>query len=123
MGGLEVIADEPTPSPIKSRDGAAVLWTQTRTLLLGDGSTVYGCQHCDYTSPNVNAIRPHLQAHNSRRGKKTTTAPTGDLTLAELVARLAELDKVTAALDEWRTRALKAEKALRTLRNLLGDRT
>lgn len=118
VNGVEVIADEPTTSPITAKDGSPVLWHQTRTLLLADGSTVYGCVHCDYTSPNANSVRPHLNRHRNNSSASKSTP--GDLSLNELVARLADLDKVTADRDEWKRRALAAEKRLKALRNALG---
>lgn len=118
VNGVEVIADEPTPSPITTRDGGTVLWHQTRTLLLADGSTVYGCQHCDYTNERATSIRPHLNKHRDTNGKTATA--TGDLTLQQLVARLGDYDKVAGERDDWKRRALDAEGKLRTLRKALG---
>lgn len=122
--GLEVLADEPTPSPI-SRPGAPVTWEQTRTLLLEDGSTAYGCAHCDYVSRNVLSIRPHLSRHNRK--------PRGDLkpsngtnghgssdSLASLLDQLGRLNEVTTERDKWKARALSAEKTLRRIRDVIS---
>jgi hypothetical protein len=123
--GLEVVDNAPTPSPIADRAGNPILWEQTRTLTLADGSTAYGCGHCDYASRNRNSIRPHLRKHNQRtngraNGRANGHAPATDLTLHELLGQLATLDQFRTSRDAWKARAVKAEKALRTLRKMLG---
>lgn len=119
VDGVEVVADEPTAFGMRDASGNLVYQKQTRTLLLADGRTLYGCLHCDYTRENRNAIRPHLKAH-SGRGAAKNDQPAANLTLADLLARLEQLDKVTAERDAWKTRAKTAEKKLTTLRNALG---
>ncbi|AUI56757.1 hypothetical protein [Amycolatopsis sp. BJA-103] len=123
VDGVAVIADEPTASGIVDRGGKPVVWTQTRTLRLADGRTVYGCLHCDRTSTNPLSIRPHLSVHSSRPRKTTKAAAAravADLPLGDLLARLAELDQLTADRDTWKARAQTAERKLATLRNALG---
>ncbi len=114
--GLEVLADEPTPSPI-SRDGQRIEWEQTRTLLLSDGSTAYGCLHCDYVSRNVLSIRPHLSKHNRRQKHNDAI---GEHSLAALVDQLKRLDEITTDRDKWKARALSAEKSLRAIREAIS---
>lgn len=116
--GRAVIADEPTRSPISDHNGRVVYWQQIRTLTLDDGSTAYGCAHCEYASRNVRSIRPHLGKHNRRRSARGQVP--GDMSLNTLVEQLSTLTQVQADLDRWKARALKAEKSLRTLRNTLG---
>lgn len=120
--GLEVLADEPTPSPI-SRPGAPVTWDQTRTLLLEDGSTAYGCAHCDYVSRNVLSIRPHLSRHKPREPKVTVKAKANGHgsadSLASLLDQLGRLNEITTERDRWKARALSAEKTLRRLRDII----
>jgi hypothetical protein len=118
--GLEVVGNVPTPSPIADRAGNPILWEQTRTLTLADGSTAYGCHHCDYASRNRNSIRPHLRKHNQRTNGY---APAAELTVHELLGQLATLEELRADRDGWKARAVKAEKALRTLRTMLGGQT
>lgn len=116
VNGLEVIADEPTEAPLCDRAGKPLVWRQTRTLLLSDGSTVYGCLHCDYTSDNVKAIRPHLNKH---RGSTVDVARLDELTLGEVLRRLAALDDLAAERDSWKERATRAERSLSHLRRAL----
>lgn len=116
--GLAVTDDQPTKSPITDRAGQPILWQQTRTLTLADGSTAYGCAHCDYTSRNPKAIRPHLSKHN-RRSNGHGPNPAAELTVQQLLGQLAALEELRADRDTWKARALKAEKSLRTLRSVL----
>ncbi|GAA3890358.1 hypothetical protein GCM10022243_64060 [Saccharothrix violaceirubra] len=120
VDGVAVVTDEPTPAPMRDNAGTPVLWKQTRTLTLADGRTVYGCAHCDYTSPNVHSVRPHLNKH---RGDRVPAVPNvgalGALTLDDVVARLAEHDQLAAERDEWKIRAQRAEWSLSTLRTAL----
>jgi hypothetical protein len=114
--GLPVLRDQPTPSPIKDRLGRPVLWQQTRMLTLQDGSTAYGCAHCDYVSRAVLSIRPHLKKHLARTNG---AALAGDLKLSDVVRHLASLEGVTADRDRWRERARTAERALAKMRKAL----
>ncbi len=118
VNGHAVITDKPTASALRDKRGNVVYWPQTRTLTLDNGDVVYGCVHCDYTSLNENSIRPHLGKHRDR----PTAAQAGELSLNQLLERLGELDKVTADRDQWRKRAVAAEKSLSTLRKALGVR-
>jgi hypothetical protein len=117
--GLEVLADEPTPSPI-SKPGRTVMWEQTRTLLLADGSTAYGCIHCDYVSRSVNSIRPHLSKHNRRPPTNGTAVADGHRDLTSLLGQLHRLDELVRERDQWKARALKAERSLKTVREAIG---
>jgi hypothetical protein len=112
VNGWEVIADEPTEAPMRDRSGKPIVWQQTRTLLLADGSTTYGCVHCDYTSDNVRSIRPHLNKHRVTRAAEVD--PLDGLTLDEIRQQL-------ATLDEWKARATAAERSLSSLRNALRE--
>ncbi|MGH3859184.1 hypothetical protein [Actinokineospora sp.] len=117
---VEVLADEPTEAAMRDRAGKPVVWQQTRTLLLADGRTVYGCAHCDYTSDNVRSIRPHLNKHRGAvEPEHADLGALGEVTLAEALARLADHDQVAADRDEWKTRATRAERSLAALRRAL----
>jgi hypothetical protein len=111
--GFDVIADEPTNSGMTAPNGHVVMWEQTRTLLLEDGSTAYGCLHCDYVSRKVLSIRPHLNKH------RTPKTATNDQ-VTDLLAQLGSLSELTADRDAWKARALKAERTLRTLRTAIN---
>lgn len=125
VNGLKVVSDEPTPAPFKTPKGKTVLWTQTRTLTLEDGSAVYGCQHCDFTHASMHGVRPHLKVHQSRpefvRVDKElmNTVFVDGMTLGDLVARLSELMEIEAERDRWYDRAVEAEYQLNRLRKAL----
>ncbi|SDD86155.1 hypothetical protein [Actinokineospora iranica] len=119
VNGVRVVDDRPTNAQMRDRAGNPILWQQTRTLVLADGRTVYGCAHCDYTSNNVRSIRPHLNRHRADAAPRVDLGELGGLTLAEAVARLAEHDRVAGERAEWKQRALAAERALSTLRAAL----
>ena len=123
VGGLAVIADEPAQSTISTPTGKKIYFQQIRELLLEDESTVYGCVHCEFTGPSTNTIRPHLKQHSDTQPKPKPARPKlHELTLAELLKRIEEHERVLADRDSWRTRALKAEGQLRGLRRTLrGD--
>ena len=116
VDGLEVIADEPTEGSLCAPSGKPLVWRQTRTLLLEDGSTVYGCLHCDYTNPNLRAIRPHLKKH---RATTVEVERLDELTLGEILRKLSTLDALTAERDKWQERATRAERSLSDLRKAL----
>lgn len=121
VDGHQVVSDSPTQSPIRTKDGEVIWWPQTRTPLLADGSTVFGCAHCDYTNLNPLSIRPHLGKHTMKKTPTDVAPPTlGGITVAELVQRLSEAETVRTDRDQWKTRALAAEKSLRVLRKALG---
>jgi hypothetical protein len=121
VNGIAVVSDEPRQAPFRDNGGNTVYQPQTRVLTLADGSVVYGCQHCDYTSANPNSIRPHLGRHSGRpRKSKTATGSSLNLPLAELMERLDQLAAVTEDRDAWKSRALAAERRLKQLRNALG---
>lgn len=121
VNGIAVITDEAATAPISGHQGQPITFKQIRLLLLEDGSTVYGCIHCDFTAPSHTNVRGHLQVHNrkSGRGRKTKTAP-AELSLKDLLDRIGEFDKVTEERDLWKARALKAEKDLKSIREALG---
>lgn len=119
VNGLEVIADEPTEAEMIGKNGRPIIWHQTRTLLLEDGSTVYGCVHCDYTSDNPRSIRPHLNAHN---GRKAIASKSPDLGVSALIQQLQELQTVAADRDAWRERAQRAEQTLTVIRKALKEK-
>ncbi|MGA5820018.1 hypothetical protein ACPC54_19400 [Kitasatospora sp. NPDC094028] len=90
VDGITVIEDTPSLSPL-SRPGKPVYFHQIRHLLMEDGSELFGCTHCTYTSPKIGAVRPHLKKHKngtaqnpakpSKTPAKTTTTQNGKTTV------------------------------------------
>lgn len=117
VGGVEVICDDPTEAPIRSNGGQPVYWEQTRTLLLADGTVVYGCKHCDFTTDTKFKVRPHLRSHHEP--KPQTTPARSSRSSASLVLLAREVERITADRDQWKARAQKAERSLATLRRAL----
>jgi hypothetical protein len=131
--GRQVVSDTATASPhILDNAGQPLVWEQTRTLLLDDGSVTYGCLHCDYTNANMRSIRPHLSKHRHRPGRQpamttATGAATGratkaadGLSLGEVLRKLGRIEQLEAERDEWKQRAVAAERSLKTLRKVLA---
>jgi hypothetical protein len=121
--GRVVIEDQPAKSPLSTAT-KPVMFRQIRELLLEDGAVVYGCAHCDYTRDTVAQVRPHLKAHGGRgpgrpRKGAAVAQDVNALSLADLLRRLRALEQAEAERDEWRERALAAERTLRTLRRAL----
>jgi hypothetical protein len=132
VGTRTVIATEPVESPL-STPNKAIMFTRIVKLLLDDESTTYGCTECEFTRDNPWAIRPHLRVHNAPKAKVAApltgarAADFGDMSVADLLGSVRQIEAISEALEsvsrdrnEWRTRAMKAERSLATLRKLLG---
>jgi hypothetical protein len=128
VNGLKVIEDEPTRAPkMVDNAGQPLFWKRTRTLLLEDGSTIFGCSDCEFVHANMYAIRPHLTAHidpakKRKRGPKKQPARLDDIngmSLSDLLAQVQTLQSVQDERDAWRTRAQAAERSLNVLRKAL----
>lgn len=129
VNGISVILDTPARAPITNlKTGGPIYWEQIRELSLADGSTVYGCLHCDYTNENRNSLRPHLNAHRIRQPKLTTNDKAVVAAQERTIAILGkELDKaerkVAKALAgerEAKAEARKARRDLDALRSILA---
>jgi hypothetical protein len=117
VDGVAVIAVENARSSWKDRKtGEHLEYRQMLKLLLEDGREVYGCLHCDYTHPNLNSVRPHLNKHRLRAVQDEG----GSLDLVDLARRLQRYARLEQDRDRWRTRALDAERELRRVREVLG---
>lgn len=121
VNGLEVIASEPTPTPLNKPD-RPVFHKRVETLMLSDGSTVFGCTECEYTSDKPGAVRGHLKTHAKPASGRSTNASEGTTALVLLAQ---EVESATAAHDraleqvvEWRSRALTAERKLAKISRL-----
>lgn len=125
VDGVAVVSDEPQVAPFKDKQGAPIHLPQTRVLTLANGAVVYGCAHCDYTSTNPFSVRPHLNKHAARRNghHKAAAGSPLNLSLADLMARLDKVDSLVTDRDQWKTRALSAERRLKQLRAALGMTT
>lgn len=118
VNGVPVIAAEPAVSNFKNQaTGENLRYRQMLRLLLEDGSEVFGCLHCDYTSPNLNSVRPHLNKH---RLSLEIGNGHGGVDIAGLVKRLQAVEVVEADRDRWKARAIDAERELRKIREVLG---
>lgn len=116
VNGVAVIADEPARAPFTNRE---VYFKQIRLLMLEDESTVFGCAHCDYTAAGPGSVRGHLGTHGKPRSRAVAKAAS-EMSISDLLKRLAELDKLTAERDQWKARAVKAEQDLSAIRGALG---
>jgi hypothetical protein len=125
-----VIATEPVESPL-SRPGKTIMFTRVVKLLLDDGTTTYGCTECDATADKMASVRAHLRIHSNRPKAVAVSgrvsADLGDMSVADLLASARRIEAMGDALEsvsrdrnEWRARAMKAERSLATLRKLLG---
>ncbi|SDH68011.1 hypothetical protein SAMN05421505_12054 [Sinosporangium album] len=113
VDGIEVVSDEPTPSPLNGPI-RTVYFTRIRTLVLADASKVYGCTECDYTDPMVGKVRTHLSS--SHTAKPKTPDPMSHL-IADAARAVARLEQQR---DSWKARALAAERSLRAIRKVIA---
>jgi len=140
VNGLKVVDVEPLQSPVKAPTGKPVFFTRIVTLLLEDGSTTLGCTECEYTDDKAGRVRHHLTtAHWNRdeprkptgfesyNAKRASTVDATTLSVADLIHSATRLQTLSDALErmveernDWKGRALKAERAMATLRKALG---
>ena len=121
VDGKAVIAVESAKSNWKGRNGEHLEFRQILRLLLDDGSEVYGCLHCDYTHASPNSVRPHLNKHRKPKAEVgDQDAEAAGLSLAKIARVLRSHERTTAELEEWKRRALTAERELRAIRKALG---
>ncbi|GLF98261.1 hypothetical protein [Streptomyces yaizuensis] len=100
-------------------------FTRIAELLLDDGSTVHGCKVTDCTfTGSVGEVRAHLAAH------KDTSDPAPParsqllgLTTAQLLEKAAAADRITKDRDRWKSRALTAERKLKSIHHALRSAT
>jgi hypothetical protein len=131
LGVFVVLANDPTPSKLNDAKGQPVVWPSVRRLTLGDGLVVYGCADCTYCHRSPDSIRPHRNKH---RQLKTAN---GDVTaiLRDAIRSIdggsdretekltARVERLTADRDEWKRRALTAERQLSALRQAIAGVT
>jgi len=117
VGIFPIVSDLATLSPIQDPRKQPVYWNSIRTLNIGVGIEVYGCADCDYVAKSPGQVRPHRNAH--AKAKVTTTNGELSKTVADLRDVLRAVDQVaqlTAERDEWKRRALAAERDLAAIR-------
>lgn len=106
---------------------------QTKKILVNPMSGVHHCADCDYMAESYNIVRRHrADAHGKGAGRKkgSQNAPkTIEAKLTEAALLLLSVRDDLAAPDDkkadvvsadWKTRALAAEKSLKSLRRILG---
>lgn len=124
VNGHEVVADDPALSPLSTPE-KPIYYKQIRQLLLGDGSVMFGCAHCDFTTPHMVRVRPHLRVHAESAPVRVGTVDDVMDNLREVIEQrhaglLAAIERLSGERDEWKARAVKAEKSLATLRKALS---
>ncbi len=124
VDGKKVVSDIPAPSPLPTRAGhQQITFKNLRVLELEDGSHTFGCGECQFTGARGAVQRHRYEDHQVPKpggGRRAVEPPLpqdlSGMTLGELV----ELSRDAAAwgelvaelevrLDDWRTRALRAE--------------
>jgi hypothetical protein len=133
VNGVPVVSESEVESPLSSPK-KPVTFTRIRLLHLADGGAVYGCTECDHTEARMASVRAHLRRHSSTRRPErkieplvTRPAALGSMTLDQIAAGLNSIDALSDALErmttdrnEWKARALKAERAMATLKRVLA---
>ncbi|MFJ2217894.1 hypothetical protein ACIQVO_36235 [Streptomyces sp. NPDC101062] len=132
IDGLEVIEVEFAETPL-STPNRPVHFKQIVKILLEDGSVTFGCvwPDCGFTRKTAIAVRPHLKVHKSAPDAlDVTTLPVGELLeLAKSAQKLrTDLDRATrerdrlakSLHDEWKPRALAAERQLNSIQRALA---
>lgn len=132
VNDLEVIEVEFAETPLSTPD-RPVRFKQIVKILLEDGSVTYGCAWagCGFTGKTAISVRPHLKAHKSAPDAlDVTTLPVGEVlelarsaqTLRTDLERTArERDRLDKSLrEEWKPRALAAEKQLNSIQRALA---
>lgn len=125
VGTFPVLANDPTPSALTDAKGRPVLWPSVRRLTLADDLVVYGCADCSYANRSANSIRPHRNKHRGQRkaADDEVTALLRTTLRTALGGALpddsAKIEKMKADRDEWKRRALAAERQLSALRQAI----
>ncbi|MFJ3182383.1 hypothetical protein ACIPJN_28905 [Streptomyces sp. NPDC086796] len=132
VNDLEVIEVEFAETPL-STPNRPVRFKQIVKILLEDGSVTYGCAWagCGFTGKTAISVRPHLKVHKSAPDAlDVTTLPVGELlelaksaqTLrTDLERTTRERDRLDKSLhEEWKPRALAAERQLNSIQRALA---
>jgi len=145
VGRLTVITAEPVLSPLSAPD-KPVYFKQILRLLLSDGGETYGCAACDFTADAVGKVRQHNGTHKKgtpgvrvvTRAARAPAPPAPlstigagsvaeNMTILEVLNWIRENGKMVEAMEkmsdernEWKRRALAAEKSVAQFRRALG---
>lgn len=133
VDGVRVVAEQPVETPLSTQD-VPMYFKRVVLLLLEDGREVFGCTECDFTNDAVSFVRAHVSVHNAeprrKPGPKTREADTSewaDMPLGQLLKLVQDYDTIRDALDrmtddrnEWKARALKAERQISGLRKVFA---
>lgn len=126
VGVFPVLSNEATASKLNDNAGKPILWPSVRELRLAADLVVYGCADCSYANKSANSVRPHRNKH---RGQKQA-AVNGEVTallrnaLREVAPdQSAKIEKLTAEREEWKRRALAAERRWSALRQAFSGVT
>lgn len=96
VDGLSVIATERVESPLSSPE-RPMFYVHTLKLLLEDGSVVYGCSDCDFTSDKMGSTRNHWQNYCPGNPKSITN---GGVKKPRKDRRVNEAEDLAALLDQ-----------------------
>lgn len=107
--GKTVVAEQLAPSPLGNVGGTDVTYKQITQLLLADDTYAYGCAHCPYTADTSQSVASHLKEHNG---------DIMDMPLRDVLALARRMHK-TPVGEDWRKRALEAERRFNQLKELL----
>lgn len=118
VDGVEVVANVDTLSPLSKNTNAPIYWTQVRTLHLADGSTAFGCDKCDQIFDRATQVRPHLNSH--RKDKRVTGTRIAGTASSDRQAMKKKISRLERSRDDWRSRAMAAERSLAAMKVALG---
>lgn len=125
--GQLVVADEAAETALSTPE-RRVHFKRIRKLTLADSSTVYKCTECDYVRPRWEQVRPHLSRHQEPKLEDLVPAgPLMEMRLADLVdvakrveVQARHIDRLIDERDNWKSRAVDAERRLASMRRALG---
>lgn len=123
---ITTISTSPTLVPAVIPYGRAKGRT-TNTTLFDVSTGSYHCADCDYVAENYGKVFAHRRQHAAPKPPRAKAKPAPQVDkIADAVALLTDAladaqpkddDRVSA---EWKTRALAAERSLKSLRRILG---
>lgn len=137
VGDLRVVADDPVPSHLPVRPGAAPkVFHGKRLLTLEDGSKIFECAERDFVGTQGEVAVHRVQEHGAARPGRRRQQPLAEdlvpaeirsMTIGELVHLAGgistweqQFELKEAELEGWRERALAAEAEVRAFQKLLG---